>query len=73
MKFLRHIEHCLERGAENVLGLGADFDGMDESPFDDARCYPEIAKLLETELNLNPSLVEKIMYKNLLDFTLKMI
>lgn len=72
-KFLRNVEHMLELGGEDRLGLGADFDGMDESPFEDARCYGEIREMLAKDLHLNESVIDKILYTNLRDFTLKMI
>ncbi|MFC2130659.1 dipeptidase [Bacteroidota bacterium] len=72
-KFLKNVEYFLNLGAEDVLGLGADFDGMDETPFKDASTYPEISDLLKNELKLSNSQIKKIMYKNLVDFTLKMI
>jgi len=73
IELIRHIEHILMLGGENVLGMGADFDGIEESPFQDAASYPEIVDLLGLELQLNDELIEKIMYKNLVDCTLKLI
>ncbi|MFH1051179.1 MAG: membrane dipeptidase [bacterium] len=72
-KFLEHVSYFLNLGAENILGIGADFDGMDESPFEDVTSYPVLAELLEKELKLKTEIIEKIMYKNLVEFTLKMI
>jgi len=72
-KLLKHVDYFLNLGAENVLGLGADFDGIDESPFEDVTSYSVVEELLANELKLNAEQIEKIMYKNLLDFTLKMI
>ncbi len=73
LELLRHIEHILKLGGENVLGMGADFDGIDSTPFEDAASYPELISLLANELKLENALIEKIMYKNLLNFTLKSI
>jgi membrane dipeptidase len=73
LEMLNHIEHILSIGGEDILGMGADFDGIDESPFDDASCYPEIADMLKNELKLNDELIEKIMFRNLLNCTLKLI
>lgn len=73
LELLRHIEHILKLGGENILGLGADFDGIDSTPFEDAASYPELISLLAYELKLENELIEKIMYKNLLNFTLKSI
>lgn len=69
----KHIEKLLNLGAENVLGMGADFDGIDSSPFPNVLSYEEIAENLFSEMGLSNDLVEKIMYKNLVDFTLNNI
>ncbi len=71
--FARHVEHFMEMGAENTLGLGADFDGMDKTPFSDVSEYPDVENILREDLKLSEEQVEKIMYKNLVDFTMKMI
>ena len=73
LEMMRHIEHILNLGGENVLGMGADFDGIPETPFPDAASYTEVAELLKSELKLSQDLIEKIMYKNLVDCTLKLI
>jgi membrane dipeptidase len=70
---LKHIEHILKLGGDDVLGMGADFDGIDETPFPDAESYIEIESLLSSDLQLDPILIEKIMYKNLVDYTLKIL
>ena len=71
--FKRNIEYYLELGAEKILGLGADFDGMDSSVIADASVYGEVEKILRDELAYDESLCERIMYKNLLDYTLAML
>jgi len=70
---LQHIEYMLELGAADVLGMGADFDGIPSAPFDDVRGYIELEQMLRDDLKLNDTLIEKIMYKNLVDYTLKHI
>jgi len=72
-KFLEHIEHILDLGGENILGIGADFDGMELSPFKDVTDYPLMAEMLRNDLKLKDQTIEKIMYKNLTDFTLNNI
>ena len=72
-EFLKHIEHFLELGAENILGFGADFDGMDATPFKDVKSYQYIHKLIKDNLQLSDEIIEKIFYKNLLNFTLEYI
>lgn len=67
---LKHIEHVLNLGGGDILGLGADFDGIDSSPFKDAADYDIIKEMLAHDLKLGNQAIEKIMYKNLLDFTL---
>lgn len=73
MELLRHIEHIINLGGENILGMGADFDGIPSTPFPDATYYNEVAELLLNELSLSNEQVEKIMYKNLVNCTLKLI
>jgi membrane dipeptidase len=73
LEMMRHIEHILSLGGENVLGMGADFDGIPDTPFSDAASYTEIAELLASELGLSQNVIDKIMYKNLVDCTLKLI
>jgi membrane dipeptidase len=71
--FYKHIEHFLKLGAENVLGMGADFDGIPIGVYPDAQSYVEIAEKLMNEMQLDRDIVEKIMHRNLIDCTLKLI
>lgn len=71
--FLKHTEYFLNIGAEDVLGFGADFDGIDHTPFKDAASYSQLEELFRNRLGLPEELIEKIMYKNLVDFTLKVL
>ena len=70
---LKHIEYMLKMGAENVLGMGADFDGIPYAPFDDVRGYIELEKMLRNDLKLDDELIDQIMFKNLVEYTLKHI
>ncbi len=65
---IKHLEYFLNKGCEDILGFGADFDGIDKSPFTDATAYNEIYTILKDELQLNESTIEKIFYKNLVEF-----
>lgn len=65
---LRHTEHFLKLGCEDVLGFGADFDGIDQSPFADVMDYSEIYDLFKQELQLSDEQLEKIFWKNLTNF-----
>jgi len=69
-KMINHIEHILSLGGDDVLGFGADFDGIDESPFADVLAFLEINNLLEEIFGESNPLIDKILYKNLTDFTL---
>lgn len=65
---IRHIEHYLSLGAESVLAMGCDLDGTslpsDISGFADLpRIEDELARL-----NYSDALIERITYKNALDF-----
>ena len=67
----RHICHFLELGAENCLALGSDFDGADLPPcLDDCRKVPALEEYL-LDRGLSHSLVEKLFWKNALDFAQK--
>lgn len=67
----RHICHFLELGAENCLALGSDFDGADLPPcLDDCRKVPVLGEYL-LDRGLSHSLVEKLFWKNALDFAQK--
>ncbi len=70
---IKHIEAFLELGCENVLGMGADFDGIDKSPFNDVLDYAFIYKLMRDEMTLSNELIDKILYHNLVNFVLNNI
>ncbi len=73
LMFEKHVAHFLELGAEDVLGLGADYDGIDESPFPEPKYYKEIFDIFKNKMLLSNDIIEKIMFKNLVEFTLKSI
>lgn len=62
---LRHAEHFLSLGGENVVSIGGDFDGA-SLPADMGRGLGDIPKLFEMFLRHNypESLVHKIFYEN---------
>lgn len=66
-ELLRHAEHFLDLGGEEVLALGSDFDGA-EMPCDlpDCGALPALAGRLTEAFGVTIS--EKICYKNALDF-----
>jgi membrane dipeptidase len=72
-KLLSHIEHFLELGAQDTLGMGADFDGIDQCPYTDVSGYTELEHSLRHDLLLDEKLISKIMSENLIDFTLNNI
>lgn len=65
---LRHVEHFLERGGENILAIGSDFDGT-ELPVD-ILGIESIEKIYENFLKYNYSerLLDKIFFKNAYNF-----
>jgi membrane dipeptidase len=65
---IKHIEAFLKLGCEDVLGIGADFDGIDKSPFNDVLDYGSLADLMRIEMKLSEDLIDKILYSNLVDF-----
>lgn len=69
--FYRHICHFLELGAEDCLALGSDFDGAALPPcMDDCTKVPALGDYLLSQ-GLDAALVEKIFWKNALDFAQK--
>ncbi len=72
-KIIEHIEHILKLGGEDALGFGADFDGIELCPFEGVEAYSEIYAMLRNTMQLDESLIDKIMHKNLVDFTLNYI
>lgn len=73
LKFIKHVEWMLNLGAEDVLGMGADFDGIPSSPFENITEYDQIYSILKEEMKLSEEQTDKILYKNLVDYTLKML
>lgn len=63
----KHIDHILNLGGENAIGLGADFDGMDSLPegIHGIESIPYLAKLMEKH-NYPSNIIEKIMSTNFL-------
>jgi membrane dipeptidase len=69
--FLHQIEHLLELGMEDNIGMGSDFDGADEIIFPDVSSYSTIETLLFNDLLLDKDVIEKILYTNFRNFVLK--
>ncbi len=66
---IRHIEHFLSLGGENHITLGTDFDGIEFTPLDITDCS-EVYRLFDklVKRNYSDSLIQKIAYKNFLNF-----
>ena len=66
---MRHALHILELGGEHVLGLGSDFDGIDEPPEElrGAQDFPLLMGAFE-RAGLDRKLIEKIMHGNFLRY-----
>jgi len=65
---IKHIDHIINVGGENVLGFGCDFDGIDKSP-DGINDISDINKLFyEIKSYFGEKIAEKIMGKNFLRF-----
>lgn len=70
---LAHIEHYLSLGGEDVLAMGADLDGTGlPDGFESVSDIYKIANEMQ-RLNYSNELIEKITYKNALDFFIKNI
>ena len=65
---LRHADHILELGGQDLLALGSDFDGAALPPW--LRSVADEAALADLFLNhgFGQELTEKLMYRNALDF-----
>ncbi len=65
---IKHIDHIINVGGENVLGLGCDFDGIDKVP-DGIKDVSDIYKLYyEIEDYFGEKIADKIICKNFLSF-----
>ncbi|MBQ8409669.1 MAG: membrane dipeptidase [Clostridia bacterium] len=65
---MRHVEGFLERGAENILGMGCDLDGTDlPDGFDGIDDLERIAEEMARR-NYSDALIEKIFWKNHFEF-----
>jgi len=60
-----HAEHILGLGGENVLGLGADFDGIEDGTYEDCLGYSDFLAKMEQALQLSSNQIEKISHLNL--------
>ncbi len=65
--FLPHIKHIIDKGGEDCLGLGTDFDGIDNPPIEisDASKQQQLVELLSKN-GFRDELIEKICFKNVL-------
>lgn len=63
---VKHIEHFMELGGENNIGIGADFDGTENNLPIGIRGCQDIYKVFERLLKLNytDEQIEKISHKN---------
>jgi len=74
---VKNIDHVIKKFSINTICLGSDFDGMVNpklsliKDFEDVACYPNLIDKLN--LNLKKEDVEKIAYKNLHNFILKIL
>lgn len=71
-----HIDHCLGLGGQNNLGFGFDIDGTSGkyvSPLDESDSIHDKVIELMLRHNYSDALVEKIAYKNFLDYFKKYI
>lgn len=65
---VRHAQHILNIGGEDILALGSDFDGMSgEMEITGAKDMPKLAQGL-IQAGFSDDLIEKIYYKNAMRF-----
>ena len=65
---LNHIYHLLSLGGEDVVALGTDFDGADVTEVIPTSKYFYRLYNSLIENNFEKSIVDKIFYKNALEF-----
>jgi membrane dipeptidase len=68
-KVIEHIEHVIKVGGEDAVGLGADFDGIEDTPtgFDDVSFYPRLTEEL-LRRGHSEARVKKVLGDNFLAF-----
>lgn len=68
-EFVRQIKYIIHIGGEDCLGLGSDFDGIEEAPpeMKNAEGLPLLAEAMERE-GLSYSQIEKVFFKNVKRF-----
>ena len=69
---IKHIDYALSLGAENNLGLGSDFDGIDKTPknINNLKDYENIFEKM-VKIGYNIELIDKITHKNIQSFMRK--
>lgn len=61
----RHIQHIIDKGGEDCICFGSDFDGILSMPdgIEGVSSFPKIAELLHAE-GFTPGMIDKICWKN---------
>lgn len=68
-KVVDHIEHVIKIGGENAVGLGSDFDGIDDPPkgLEDVSLLPKLTEEL-LRRGHSPARIKKVLGENFLAF-----
>jgi membrane dipeptidase len=68
-KVVDHIEHVMKVGGEDAVGIGADFDGIDDPPtgFEDVSLYPKLSEEL-LRRGHSEAQVKKVLGENFLAY-----
>jgi len=68
-KVVDHIEHVMQVGGEDAVGIGADFDGIEDPPdgFNDVAFYPKISEEL-LRRGHSEAQIKKVLGENFLAF-----
>lgn len=71
-KVVDHIEHVIKIGGENAVGLGSDFDGIDDPPkgLEDVSLLPKLTEEL-LRRGHSPARIKKVLGENFLAFFAK--
>lgn len=71
-KVVEHVEHVIKIAGENAVGLGSDFDGIDDPPtgFEDVSKLPALTEAL-LRRGHSPARIKKVLGENFLAFFAK--
>ncbi len=70
---VKHTEHILNLGGENILGFGADYDGIRDGTYESPQGYVDFLEILQKKIGLSDIQLEKISHINLKNMVKRVI